>query len=214
MNDDRKKPPPSGRETTIAAILDAAEELFAGRGYDAVSVREIAERAGVSHALVHRYLGSKAEMYRVILESNARAMLAAAPDNPDLLATASLMLRDGLAEHSRYLRLVMHSAVRGVPTGWPAGTFGATERMVELAERAAASTPPVGSADRGLDPRLAVAFMVALVVGWNALGPLLLARTGIDDMDEDAIIDELERVALDILRAHVPGLGEGDQTPD
>ena len=210
MNDDQKNLPLRGRETTTAAILDAAEELFAARGYDAVSVRDIAERAGVSHALVHRYLGSKAEIYRVILESNARGMLAAAPDNPDLLATASLMLRDGLTEHSRYLRLVMHSAVRGVPTDWPAGMFGATERLVELAESAAASASPAEAADHRLHPRLAVAFVVALTVGWNALGPLLLARTGIDDMDEDAIVDELERVALDILRTHVPVLGDDD----
>lgn len=209
MDDDRTKPPPGGREATIAAILDAAEELFAARGYDAVSVREIAEGAGVSHALVHRYLGSKADIYRGILESNARGMLAAAPDDPDLLSTASRMLRDGLTVHRRYLRLVMHSAVHGVPTGWPSGTFGATERMVELAERAAASVSPGESTDDSLDPRLAVAFMVALTVGWNALGPLLLARTGIDDIDEDAIVDELERVALDILRTNVPGLCAG-----
>lgn len=210
MNDDQMKAPSRGREATTSAILEAAEDLFATRGYDAVSVREIAERAGVSHALVHRYLGSKAEIYRVVLESNARAMLAAAPDNPDLLATASLMLRDGLTEHSRYLRLVMHSAVHGLPTSWPAGTFGATERLIELTELVAASAPPAEPGDDRLDPRLAVAFVVALTVGWNAVGPLLLARTGIDDTDEDAIVDDLERVALDILRAHVPGLGDGE----
>ena len=48
-----------GREQTTAAILDAAEKLFAARGFTAVTVRDIAAEAGVSHALVHRYLGSK-----------------------------------------------------------------------------------------------------------------------------------------------------------
>jgi TetR/AcrR family transcriptional regulator, repressor for neighboring sulfatase len=208
MHDDKTKPPPGGREATIAAIIDAAEELFAARGYDAVSVREIAERAGVSHALVHRYLGSKADIYRGILESNARSMLAAAPDDPDLLATVSLMLRDGLAQHRRYLRLVMHSAVRGVPISWPADMFGATERLVELAEGAAASASPEEVADRRLDPRLAVAFVVALTVAWSVLEPLLLARTGIDDMDEDAIVDALERVVLGILKENTPGVDD------
>ena len=48
-----------GREATTVAILDAAEELFSVHGFSAVTVRDIAECAGVSHALVHRYLGSK-----------------------------------------------------------------------------------------------------------------------------------------------------------
>ena len=56
-----------GREQTTAAILDAAEKLFAERGFTAVSVRDIAAEAGVSHALVHRYLGSKEQVYRAML---------------------------------------------------------------------------------------------------------------------------------------------------
>ena len=55
------------REQTTARILDAAEKLFAERGYTAVSVRDIAAEAGVSHALVHRYLGSKEQVYRAML---------------------------------------------------------------------------------------------------------------------------------------------------
>jgi AcrR family transcriptional regulator len=208
MNDDQKKPPSRRREATTSAILEAAEDLFAARGYDAVSVREIAERAGVSHALVHRYLGSKAEIYRIILEGNARDVLAVAPDNPDLFATASLMLRDVLTVHRRYARLVMNSAVRGVPTGWPADMFGATERLVVLAKNAAADASPVESDDARVDPRLAVACVIALAVGWSVLEPLLLARTGIDDMNEDAIVDGLERVARGILKSHAPGPGD------
>ncbi len=56
-----------GREQTTAAILDAAERLFAERGFTAVTVRDIAAEAGVSHALVHRYLGSKQHVYRAML---------------------------------------------------------------------------------------------------------------------------------------------------
>ena len=59
--------PGRGREATTAAILDAAEELFSADGFEAVTVRAIAESAGVSHALVHRYLGSKAEIFRAVL---------------------------------------------------------------------------------------------------------------------------------------------------
>ena len=103
-----------GREETTAAILDAAEELFSARGYTAVTVRAIAERAGISHALVHRYLGSKADIYRAVLRRQEDAILQAAPDDPDLLASASLMFRQALAENRRYVRLIAHSALHGL----------------------------------------------------------------------------------------------------
>jgi AcrR family transcriptional regulator len=44
-------------ETARAAILDAAERLFADHGPDAVGLKDVAGAAGVSHALVSHYFG-------------------------------------------------------------------------------------------------------------------------------------------------------------
>jgi AcrR family transcriptional regulator len=44
---------------TRAAILEAARAEFAGKGFDAASVRSVARAAGVDAALVHHYFGSK-----------------------------------------------------------------------------------------------------------------------------------------------------------
>jgi AcrR family transcriptional regulator len=52
-----------GPNQTRAAILDAARAAFAERGYDAVSVRAVARDAGVDPALVHRFYGSKEELF-------------------------------------------------------------------------------------------------------------------------------------------------------
>lgn len=53
-------PPPVGDATaTRAALLRAAGEAFTEVGYDHAGVREIAQRAGVTAALVNRYFGSK-----------------------------------------------------------------------------------------------------------------------------------------------------------
>lgn len=46
-----------------AAILAAAEELFATRGYTRATVRDIAARAGVTHGLVMRHFGTKEELF-------------------------------------------------------------------------------------------------------------------------------------------------------
>ena len=48
------------------AILLAAEKLFAQKGYHAVSIRQIAEEAGVPLALVGYYYGPKHELFHAI----------------------------------------------------------------------------------------------------------------------------------------------------
>ena len=49
-------------------ILDAANELFAERGYDEVSVEEIASAAGVTRGLVHHYFGGRKDVYIALLD--------------------------------------------------------------------------------------------------------------------------------------------------
>jgi AcrR family transcriptional regulator len=49
-------------------ILDVAGELFAARGYEAVSVEDIATAASVTRGLVHHYFGGKHEIYMLLLD--------------------------------------------------------------------------------------------------------------------------------------------------
>jgi len=49
-------------------ILDAANVLFAERGYDEVSVEDIASSAAVTRGLVHHYFGGRKEVYIALLE--------------------------------------------------------------------------------------------------------------------------------------------------
>jgi AcrR family transcriptional regulator len=55
-----------------AAILKAATEEFADRGYEAASLRAIARRAGVDSALVHHYFDDKADLFTASLEAPLR----------------------------------------------------------------------------------------------------------------------------------------------
>lgn len=49
-------------------ILRVAAELFASEPYSSVSVTAVAERAGVSRALVSHYFGGKRELYLTVLK--------------------------------------------------------------------------------------------------------------------------------------------------
>ena len=74
----RRKPGrPSGDEahTTRDALLGAARELFAESGYEGVSVRRIAEAAGVNPAMIHYHFGNKRELYREMLQGAVGSLL-------------------------------------------------------------------------------------------------------------------------------------------
>lgn len=68
------KPPPvavapeTARPDRKQAILLAAEMLFARHGYHVVTIRQIAEEAGVPLALVGYYYGQKHELFHAIFE--------------------------------------------------------------------------------------------------------------------------------------------------
>lgn len=54
---------------TVCKIIQAATPLFAMKGVAAVSVKEVAEAAGVNVALISYYFGGKDNLYAFILEN-------------------------------------------------------------------------------------------------------------------------------------------------
>ena len=55
-------------------ILDAAEALFAAHGYDGVTLRAIAKRAGVDVALANYHFGPKRELFDAVLMRRAQIL--------------------------------------------------------------------------------------------------------------------------------------------
>ncbi len=59
---------------TRAAILAAARHVFARRGVDGTSVREVAQAAKVNNAMIYYYFKDKVELYRAVLADSFAAM--------------------------------------------------------------------------------------------------------------------------------------------
>ncbi len=80
---DRPRTKVEQRAATTAALIAAARELFADRGYAGVGTEEIVQRAGVTRgALYHHFRGGKEELFKAVLvqvsaETTQRVLLEA-----------------------------------------------------------------------------------------------------------------------------------------
>nr|WP_295462747.1 TetR/AcrR family transcriptional regulator [Mesorhizobium sp.] len=81
----RQRQPQAGKEdgrllrgeATRERVLDAAELLFADLGFDGVSIRQIAEAAGVTLGVVGFHSGSKLDLFKTILQRRVEALSSA-----------------------------------------------------------------------------------------------------------------------------------------
>jgi AcrR family transcriptional regulator len=119
---DRERNP----DRTRAAILDAAEKLFAAKGFDATSLSEVGTCAGVSRGTPGYFFGSKADLYQAVLERSftevreavrvGRARALASNQAPDaILAGAVSDYFDFLAARPNFIRLIEREALNGGP---------------------------------------------------------------------------------------------------
>jgi TetR/AcrR family transcriptional regulator len=111
-------------ERSRAAILDAAERLFADQGYDATSLTQVGAAAGVSRGTPGYFFRSKAELYQAVLdrsfaevrdavrEGRARA-LASNESAETILAGAVSDYFDFLAARPNFVRLIEREALSG-----------------------------------------------------------------------------------------------------
>jgi AcrR family transcriptional regulator len=112
-------------EARREALVRAAMDLFAQRGFRGTTTREIAQAAGVSEAIIFRHFANKHELYAAILDHKAchhaplpdpRALLAAEMAAKDDRAVFCKLAVSFLEFHERdpqFIRLLMYSALEG-----------------------------------------------------------------------------------------------------
>lgn len=110
----RKQP---GAESAQERILDAAEALFARHGFDSVTLRQVAERAGVDTALLHYYFGNKAGLFDKVFERRAQILNKMRMESLDRYeeAAAGKLTLEGVTD--AFLRPIIDTAAHG-GEGW------------------------------------------------------------------------------------------------
>lgn len=79
-----------GIETTNR-ILEISAELFAHKGYDAVSVREISEAAGIKESSLYNHFSSKANILEVLFENFVKTAPESRPSDAELGRMLAIM---------------------------------------------------------------------------------------------------------------------------
>ena len=194
-----------------AAILDAAERLFAERGYDATSLNDVGAAAGVSRGTPGYFFGSKAELYRAVLERafaevrdavrSGRARALASSQAPEtILAGAVSDYFDFLASRPNFIRLIEREALSGGEQLEGAGHLSAGQEALAAI-----------SAEVGLDEtESGDASQLLLSVISLCWFPLIHARTvapavGVDLSDREAL-ERRRRHVVDLVLHGLRGL--------
>lgn len=120
---------------TRTAIQHHAVRLFREQGYDATSIEQIADAAGVSHRTVFRYFPTKESL---VTADDTGARLAAAcraqPAGLGPVAALRAALRDVLADLDIAAKRDRQALVLGVPALWAASLPSITATRDVLAE--------------------------------------------------------------------------------
>lgn len=188
-----------GGEESRARILETAGRLIADRGYDGVSIRELAREAGVNGASINYHFGGKEGLYHGIL-------VKLVEDTDPLFAPMINGLRDGVERANgdrealaKVAAFVIRSLLTGILSGqtlrWqmpimlrefqqPSSEFAMLIRdrinpvHDAVAELVAAAT---GYDRRAPETLLLTANMIAQCMAFGATKGLILARLNWED---------------------------------
>ncbi len=172
----------------VAAVLEAAADLFAERGLAATSIRDIAMRSRVNHGLLHRHFGSKDGLVGAVLDHLGQHLA-------DLLAENAEGSRIAAAV-DRQLRVLAYACLDGYPVGELQSRFPTMGVLLD-------SIRPQHPTE--LSARLAAAHTIALQLGWCLFGGFLRASTGLEDMDDRTFARSVGDTVASILVAEYKG---------
>jgi AcrR family transcriptional regulator len=104
-------------------IVEVASELFSQRGFNGVTTKEIADRAGVSQAIIFRHFPSKEAIYSAILDNKLKQAAerirgrlqdaAGRKDDRAFFGSLAFDLLDLYSKDPSLLRLLLFSALEG-----------------------------------------------------------------------------------------------------
>jgi AcrR family transcriptional regulator len=197
------------RAEATDALLAAAESLLVEVGYAGITVRKLAERAGVNHGLVHYYFGSMQDLLLQVVERFTDGLV----ERQRAMYAADMPFLDKWRQAMRFLDEDSDSGYHKVwfelqAMGWNDEVV--RERLQRVQQRwvdVVRSAFDAGLAELGVDPdRYPTDAVVSLVVTFNQ-GIMLERLSGVDSGHRQLlhmIDDLLERLEKEARNARAP----------
>ncbi|MEE2878011.1 MAG: helix-turn-helix domain-containing protein [Pseudomonadota bacterium] len=182
----------------MEALTQAASELFGNLGPEAVSVRDVAAKADVNHALVHRHFGTKENLLQAVLDEHARAFRTAMLEEEDFGATL-VRLFDVATERPAFTTIVAQLLLGGdAPNAFVAQEGG----LKVLADKVSAAK---SKQDRE-QAMIVIATAASLNLGWHLFAPFIIHA-----LDYDGAPEKMETGIREMMRelaTKIPGTAE------
>ncbi len=158
-------------EQRRAAILDAALEVFAGRGYHASSIDDIASAAGISKALIYEHFRSKEDLHLELLQANAAELFERLAAAVPAAEPGEARLRAGLEAFFAFVAERRHAWRMLFREAADAEMSAALERVIEQVTAMVAGliaaepvdAPPEDAAERQRSIRMIARMLVGAV---------------------------------------------------
>ena len=167
---------PSAREQ----ILDAAEALFARKGLDATTIKDIGAAAGQNPALLYYYFGSKEELYRAVLQRVLSGMAArggaavdSAPAPADAIRAVVAAQMEFVLGHPNAPRLLVREMIDHEARQAEAVLLQSAAALFERLCGVIAAGQRDGSFRPDLEPRFAAISTIAQVVYFTIARPAI-----------------------------------------
>ncbi len=205
---DRRASMRSKGERTVARVLDAAETLFAERGYDGASLRQIAGRAGIQQPGLYNYFENKQALYAAVLDRALAPMAEAMQTRmsrarpTEIQTTLAAVMTDILLEHPKMAALFQR-ALQGDDAS--VGDRLIKRWLDRLFEQAIDTMHSIGGAkvDR-VDLAIQTIAMFNLTTGYFLSQRIFETLVGSDITDPDNIARQ-KKLLNRIVRATLPG---------
>ncbi len=106
------------REAKRRAILDATERVFSSKPFNLVSMRDIANEAGISHATIYRYFPDQQALFVEAFVRGIQDILDSIrecdPQDPvEAMTTVAELFVDFLFQNDHYFKMMSHFMLHG-----------------------------------------------------------------------------------------------------
>lgn len=192
MEENKKKP--YGREEVVAALIEAAAELFAEHGVAAVSIRDISAYAGVNHGLVHRHFGSK-ENLRLKTQEYLAAKVREEIGTPENFVDALVRAEAAIRKQPLFWKVMARTFLDGNFEGDVQTSFPFVRQLVEFVQKGQEN----GHVKSDLDPRYIVASICAYGLGMCIFEKYIMDGTGLSQSSVEGVQSDIQKQFLSLI---------------